>query len=164
MVFVRVHILEGYLGAEQKKELGDKLIAAIADAENHVNSERHQQTSWVQYIELNRENWYAPITIGDPTAFWQIDVIVPQEKLPTPRVARLVIEKVTAAVRSLTGDCDLPAYGPWVHVHPVPQGHWGCDGAVPDFEAARAFFASEITEEAARTLVLGRKMDRLDGV
>lgn len=49
-----------------------------------MNSERHQQTSWVQYIELNRENWYAPITIGDPTAFWQIDVIVPQEKLPTP--------------------------------------------------------------------------------
>ena len=31
--------------AEQKKELGDKLIAAITEAEDLVNSERHQQTS-----------------------------------------------------------------------------------------------------------------------
>ncbi|MFE9328863.1 hypothetical protein ACIHDR_48955 [Nocardia sp. NPDC052278] len=159
MVFVRVHTLENYLNAEQKTVLGDKLIAAIAEAENHVNSERHQQTSWVQYFELDRENWYAPITIGDPSVFWQIDVIAPRERVPTQAEARLVIKKVTSAVRSITGDGELPAYGPWVHVYAVPQGHWGSDGTVPDFEAARAFFASEITEEEAQRLVLGRQTD-----
>jgi phenylpyruvate tautomerase PptA (4-oxalocrotonate tautomerase family) len=152
MVYVRVHVLEDYLSAEQKKELGDKLIAAVAEAEGLVNSERHRQTSWVQYFELERENWYAPATIGDPTAFWQVDVVGPQEYLPTEKEARLAIEKVTEAIRTVAGDGVLPARGPWVHVYAVPKGHWGSDGAVPDFEVARAYFAAESTEEAARTL------------
>lgn len=161
MVFVRVHVLKNYLSAEQKRTLGDKLIAAIADAEKLVNSHRHQQTSWVQYYELDRENWYLPATIGDPNAFWQVDVIAPQEYLPTNNETRIAIENVTAAIRSVTGDGVLPSRGPWVQVYTIPQGHWGMDGSIPDFEAARAYFASETTEQAADAwaTTMGRAVD-----
>jgi AcrR family transcriptional regulator len=36
--------------------------------------------------------------------------------------ARLVIESVTAAVRSIAGDDVLPGRGPWIHVYTVPKG------------------------------------------
>ncbi|GII56571.1 hypothetical protein Pth03_49600 [Planotetraspora thailandica] len=161
MVFVRVQVLKAQLSAEQKKELGDKLIAAIAEAEDLVNSPRHQQTSWVQYFEIDRENWHSPATIGDNNAFWQVDVIAPQEYVPTTREARIAIEKVTEAIRSVTGDGVLPARGPWVQVYAIPEGHWGMDGHIPDFIAARPYFAAETAEEAARALevVMSRKMD-----
>jgi phenylpyruvate tautomerase PptA (4-oxalocrotonate tautomerase family) len=161
MVFVRVHVLKNQLSAQQKRELGDRLIAAIADAEGLHNSERHQQTSWVQYFELDRENWYLPVPIGRPDAFWQVDVIAPQEYLPTTADAEIAIEKVTAAVRSVTGDGLLPARGPWVQVYVVPKGQWGMDGSIPDFEAGRAFFTAETPEDAAQALgtVLGRMVD-----
>lgn len=161
MVFVRVHVLKNYLSAADKKELGDKIIAAIADAEKLMNSHRHQQTSWVQYYELDRENWYLPVTIGDPDAFWQVDVIAPQEYLPTSNEARVAIENVTQAIRSFTGAGVLPGRGPWVQVYAIPQGRWGVDGSIPDFEAARAYFASETTKEAADAwaTTMGRAVD-----
>ena len=161
MVFVRVHVLKNYLSAEQKKELGDKLIAAIADAEKLTNSLRHQQTSWVQFFELDRENWYLPVTIGDPDAFWQVDVIAPQAYLPTGTEARIAIENVTAAIRSFTGDGVLPSRGPWVQVYAIPDCRFGVDGSIPDFEAARAYFASETVEEAADAwaTTMGRTVD-----
>lgn len=161
MVFVRVHVLKNYLSAQQKRELGDRLIAAIAEAEDLHNSERHQQTSWVQYFELDRENWYLPFPIGEPNAFWQVDVIAPQEYLPTKQDAKVAIDKVTQAIRSVTGDGTLPARGPWVQVHVVPKGQWGMDGSIPDFEAARAYFTAESSEDAAQVLgaVLGRRVD-----
>ena len=161
MVFVRVHVLKNQLSAQQKRELGDRLIAAIAEAENLYNSERHQQTSWVQYFELDRENWYLPFPIGEQNAFWQVDVIAPQEYLPTTQDAKVAIEKVTQAIRSVAGDGTLPARGPWVQVHVVPKGQWGMDGSIPDFEAARAYFTAETTDDAAQVLgtVLGRRVD-----
>ena len=164
MVFVRVHVLKNYLTAEQKKALGDKLIAAIADAEGLYNSERHQQTSWVQYFELERENWYLPFPIGKANAFWQVDVIAPQEYLPTKKDTQIAIEKVTEAIRSVVGDGVLPARGPWVQVHVVPQGNWGMDGSIPDFEAARAYFTAETSDQAAQVLgtVLSRAVDPAD--
>ncbi len=161
MVFVRVHVLKNQLSAHQKRELGDRLIAAIAEAEGLHNSERHQQTSWVQYFELDRENWYLPFPIGRPDAFWQVDVIAPQEYLPTREDAGIAIEKVTQAVRAIVGDGVLPARGPWVQVHVVPQGNWGMDGSIPDFEAARAYFTAETAADAAGALetVMGRAVD-----
>jgi phenylpyruvate tautomerase PptA (4-oxalocrotonate tautomerase family) len=164
MVFVRVHLLKNYLSTEQKRELGDRLIAAIAEAENLHNSERHQQTSWVQYIELDRDNWYLPIPIGKTDAFVQADVIAPQEYLPTPADTRAAIEKVTTAIRGVVGDGLLPARGPWVQVHVIPKGNWGMDGSVPDFEAARAYFTADTSQQAAQVLetVLGRTVDPAD--
>ena len=161
MVFVRVHVLKNQLSAQQKRELGDRLIAAIAEAEGLYNSERHQQTSWVQYFELDRENWYLPFPIGRQDAFWQIDVIAPQEYLPTKDDARIAIEKVTESIRGVVGGDVLPARGPWVQVHVVPQGNWGMDGSIPEFEAARAYFTAESAEDAAEVLgtVLGRVVD-----
>jgi phenylpyruvate tautomerase PptA (4-oxalocrotonate tautomerase family) len=161
VVYVRVHIVKDHLTVEQKAELGDKLIAAVAEAENLVNSRRHQASSWVQYVEFERENWYAPVTAGDPDALWQIDVIAPHEYLPTKKDALLAVQKVTTAVRSIVGDRELPAYGPWVHVHTVPEGHWGINGTIPDFEIARAVFKSGTPEEAARLLQdsMGREFD-----
>lgn len=161
MVFVRVHVLKNHLTAEQKRELGDRLIAAIADAENLHNSERHQQTSWVQYFELDRENWYLPVPIGAPDAFWQVDVIAPQEYLPTKADTRIAIEKVTEAIRGVVGEGVLPARGPWVQVHVIPRGNWGMDGSIPDFEAARAYFTADTPQQAAQVLqtVLHRSVD-----
>lgn len=161
MVFVRVHTLKNTLTAEQKRELGDKLIAAIAEAEDLYNSARHQQTSWVQYFELDRDHWYLPIPIGRPDAYWQVDVIAPQEYLPTRNDSKIAIEKVTAAIRSVAGDGVLPARGPWVQVHVIPQGNWGMDGSIPDFEAARAYFTAETAADAAGVLetVMGRAVD-----
>jgi phenylpyruvate tautomerase PptA (4-oxalocrotonate tautomerase family) len=161
MVYVRVHVLKNYLSAEQKRELGDRLVAAIAEVENLRNTERHQQTSWVQYFELDRENWYGPVSIGDANALWEVDVIAPQELLPTEKEARMAIKEVTQAIRSLTGEGLLPARGPWVHVYTIPPGHWGMDGSIPNWEAARAYFAAATAEEAARVLetVMGRLAD-----
>ena len=161
MVFVRVHVRKGYLDAEQKQRLGDALVAAIAEAEDLHNSDRHKQTSWVQYFELEPENWYAPATIGNPEAFWQVDVIGPAEYLPDDAAATLAIAKVTEAIRSISGPGVLPARGPWVHVYAIPHGYWGQDGAIPDFETAREYFKAETPEEAAEILstVFGRTVE-----
>jgi phenylpyruvate tautomerase PptA (4-oxalocrotonate tautomerase family) len=164
MVYVRVHVLKNYLSAEQKRELGDKLIAAVAEVEELRNSDRHQQTSWVQYFELDRENWYGPGTIGDENAFWQVDVIAPEELVPTEKHARLAIKKVTEAIRSVVGDGLLPARGPWVHVYAIPPGHWGMDARILNWEAARAYFLVDSAEDATRVLelVMGSPIDLAD--
>ncbi|MBE1489212.1 tautomerase family protein [Plantactinospora soyae] len=161
MVFVRVHSVKGYLSAEQKREMGDRLIAAVADAEGLYNSERHQQTSWIQYFELDPENWYAPFTVGDTKAFLQADMIAPQDYVKSKEDARIAIEKVTAAIRDVIGDGLLPGRGPWVQLYVIPQGQWGMDGLVPDFEKARAYFAAETHDEAVRVLetVMGQRVD-----
>jgi Tautomerase enzyme len=41
MVFVRVHLIKGRLSAQQKQDLGDKLIQAVADVEGLVNNDHH---------------------------------------------------------------------------------------------------------------------------
>jgi hypothetical protein len=149
MVYVRVHVVRNYLSGEQKRELGDRLIAAIAEVENLYNSKRHQQTSWVQYFELDRENWHTPESVGDADALWQVDVIAPHELLPTEREARIAIDKVTRAIRSLAGEGALAARGPWVHVYTIPRGHWGMDGGIVNWDAARAYFRATDEEAAA---------------
>ena len=59
-----MHVLKNYLSAEQKRELGDKLIAAVAEVENLVNSDRHQETSWVHVYAI-------------PTGHWGMDAHIP---------------------------------------------------------------------------------------
>ncbi|MFF0764647.1 4-oxalocrotonate tautomerase family protein [Streptomyces sp. NPDC003737] len=152
MVFVRVHVMKDKLSAEEKRELGDKLIAAVAEVEKLRNTERHQQASWVQYYEFDPDNWYNPHTLGDPSAQWQIDVIAPRKLLPTPEETKLVLEKVTAAVRSVSGEGLLPARGPWVHVYVVPDLSWGMDGRVPNWDGWRAYFEADTQEEVDRAL------------
>lgn len=152
MVFVRVHVKKNYLSAEQKRELGDRLIAAVAQVEELQNTERHQQTSWVQYYELEPENWYGPVTLGDPAAFWQIDMIAPEKLLPTREGCRQAVEKVTEAVRQTSGEGLLPARGPWVQIYVIPDDQWGIDGIIPNWDGARQYFASTSSDEAERAL------------
>jgi phenylpyruvate tautomerase PptA (4-oxalocrotonate tautomerase family) len=161
MVFVRVHVVKGYLSTEQKRELGDKLVAAVAEAEGLHNSERHQQTSWIQYFELDRENWYAPALIGDTNALVQVDMIAPQDYVRSEEDARTAIEKVTGAIREVVGEGLLPGRGPWVQLYVIPHGQWGMDGLIPNFEAARAYFAAGTHDEAVRVLetVMGQRVD-----
>ncbi|MFF3749513.1 hypothetical protein ACFYYH_03475 [Streptomyces sp. NPDC002018] len=120
----------------------------------------------MQYFELDRENWHSPVTIGNAKAFWQVDVIAPHDLLPTEEDARIAIEKVTEAIRSVAGEGLFPARGPWVHVYVIPPGHWGQDGSIMNFEAAPAYFAAETPEEAARVLgtVMGHAMTSRDQV
>ena len=152
MVFVRVHVMKNNLSVEQKRELGKMLVAAVAEVEGLRNSERHQQTSWVQYYEFDPENWYNPNPLGDPAAQWQVDVIAPEKLLPAPEQAKLMVEKVTEAVRSFAGEGVLPARGPWVHVHVIPHMNWGMDGTIPNWDGWRAYFKADTPEEAERAL------------
>jgi hypothetical protein len=70
------------------------------------------RSSWIQYFELDRENWYGPVSVGDAGALWQVDVIGPHELLPSEKEARMAIDKVTKAIRSVAGDGVLAARGP----------------------------------------------------
>ena len=162
MVFVRVHSMKNYLSAEQKRELGDKLIAAVAEVEQLRNTARHQQTSWVQYYEFEPDNWYNPNPLGDPAAQLQVDVIAPEKLLQMPEDAKLAVEKVTAAVRSITGEGLLPAQGPWVHVYVLPHLNFGMDGTIPNWDGWRAYFKADTPEEAERAfdLVFGRDLKK----
>ncbi|GGJ66793.1 tautomerase family protein [Streptomyces brasiliensis] len=159
MVFVRVHVMKNQLSTEQKRELGDRLIAAIAEVEQLKNTPRHQQTSWVQYYEFEPENWYNPNPIGDPLAKLQVDVIAPERLLQTPEEAKLAVEKVTEAVRSITGEGTLPARGPWVHVYEIPHMNWGMDGTIPNWDGWRAYFKADTPEEAERALAMAYGKD-----
>ena len=165
MVFVRVHVLENYLNAEQKKHLGAELIAAVAHAEGLVNSERQQQTSWVQYFEIDRENWYAPVMIGNPSAFWQIEVIGPQEYLPTPKEARL--SSRTSPRPSVqwwaTTTCGRHVGRGYTS---TPSHRATGEAQVPSPTSRRRAPTSHPRSQRKRrpVLVLGRKADRLDRV
>ncbi|MEV8390455.1 MULTISPECIES: tautomerase family protein [unclassified Streptomyces] len=157
MVFVRVHVMKNRLDSKQKRELGDKLIAAIAEVEKLRNTARHQQTSWVQYYEFDPDNWYNPNPLGDPSAQWQIDVIAPRKLLPTPEETKLAVEKVNAVIRAFSGEGMFPARGPWVHVYVIPDMGWGMDGKIPNWDGWRAYFEADTEEEAerARAMIFG---------
>src|SRR5258708_35064225 len=58
MVFVRVHLMKERLNTAQKEELGAKLVQAVSEVENLVNNHTHKETSWVQFYELDPENWW----------------------------------------------------------------------------------------------------------
>ena len=111
MVFVRVHLIKGRLSAQQKQDLGDKLIQAVADVEGLVNNDRHKETSWVQFFEIEPENWYAPVNLpgADPDSKIQLDVITPQKLLATPNEARFSTpQQAEAALAAIV-------YGPGRH-------------------------------------------------
>jgi phenylpyruvate tautomerase PptA (4-oxalocrotonate tautomerase family) len=156
MVFVRVHLIKGRLSAAQKKELGANLIQAVADVEGLVNSERHKETSWVQFHEFEPENWYAPANLGgaDPASRIQLDVIAPQKLLATPEEARSMVAKANEAVRSVLGGGPLPAHGPWVHVYTIPFDQWGLDGRIPDWEGFGAKLRADTPEKAEEALAI----------
>jgi len=96
-------------------------------------------------------NWYTPEPVGEADSLWQVDVIAPHELLPTEREARMAIDKVTRAIRSITGEGLLAARGPWVHVYTIPHGHWGMNGNIPNWDAARAYFRA--TDEEAMAML-----------
>jgi phenylpyruvate tautomerase PptA (4-oxalocrotonate tautomerase family) len=162
MVFVRVHLIKGRLSAQQKQDLGDKLIQAVADVEGLVNNDRHKETSWVQFFEIEPENWYAPVNLpgADPDSKIQLDVITPQELLATPEEARAMLGKANQAVREVLGPGALPAHGPWVHVHIIPFDQWAMDGRIPDWEGFRAHLRAETPQQAEAALAIVYGPDR----
>ena len=156
MVFVRVHLIKGRLTAQQKQDLGAKLIQAVADVEGLVNNDHHKQTSWVQFFEFEPENWYAPVNLpgADPDSKIQLDVITPQKLLATPEEARTMLGKANQAVREVLGPGALPAHGPWVHVHITPFDQWAMDGRIPDWEGFRAHLRAETPQQAEAALAI----------
>lgn len=156
MVFVRVHLVKGRLSAEQKEQLGAELIQAVSDVEGVVANQRHLEASWVQFIELEPENWYAPANLAgaNPDSRIQLDIFTPQKLLATPEDARQALAKANEAVRSVFGPGVLPTHGPWLLVHIIPFDQWAIDGRVPDWESYRAHLRADTPEQAEEALAI----------
>lgn len=156
MVFVRVHLVKGRLSAEQKAQLGAGLIQAVSDVEGVVANQRHLEASWVQFIELEPENWYAPANVPGANADSriQLDIFTPQALLATPAEARSALAKANEAVRSVLGPGVLPTHGPWLIVHIIPFDQWAIDGHIPDWESYRAHLRAGTSEEAEEALAI----------
>ena len=122
MVFVRVHVVKNHLSAEQKKEVGRQA---------HRRDRRCRQA---RQLRTPPASLIGAVLRAGPRELVRTGHDRGPERLLAGRRdratgepvrsggARLVVEKATAAVRSITGDGELPAHGPWVHVHAVPQG------------------------------------------
>jgi phenylpyruvate tautomerase PptA (4-oxalocrotonate tautomerase family) len=156
MVFVRVHLVKGRLSSEQKQKLGAGLIQAVSDVEGVVANRRHLEASWVQFIELEPENWYAPANLpgANPDSRIQLDIFTPQALLATPDEACSALARANEAVRSVLEPGVLPAHGPWLLVHIIPFDQWAIDGRVPDWQSYRAHLRADTPEHAEEALAI----------
>lgn len=135
-----VTIPEGHLSDEARRELPERLAAALLRWEGAPDTEFFRSISWAHLHELPAAAIRTPDGEADPHAV--VDVSVPAGALSERRRAGL-IEEATKLVLEATGWGNDALVRVWVLVHEVPDGFWGGAGQIIRFEQLRVAAKAE---------------------
>lgn len=132
MPMIDVKLPAGRLGAEAKAGLADRLTAALLKWEKAPDNEVTRSITWTYVHEADVFVGGAPAD----RARWHVLITVPEGALSDRRKAGLV-EEATRIVLEADGDTadDFEnRVRVWVHIHEVPEGHWGAAGQIFRFK------------------------------
>jgi phenylpyruvate tautomerase PptA (4-oxalocrotonate tautomerase family) len=128
MPMIDIKIPAGHLDQQSRQDLADRLTAALLRWEKAPDNDITRGITWAYFDD--REVYVGGAAADQPR--YVVLVTVPEGALSDRRKAGLV-EEATQIVLEADG-ADPSAWEDkfrvWVHIHEVPEGHWGAAGQI----------------------------------
>lgn len=127
MPMIDVKIPHGSLAEPARAQLADRLTATLLKWEKAPDNETFRSITWAFIHEVE-------VHVGGPNGHkphFHVLCSVPEGALSERRKAGLV-EEATAVVADIAGIGEdfADRLRIWVHIHEVPEGHWGAAGQI----------------------------------
>ena len=158
MTVVRVTSMTGALGAEARRELGEKLTSAVLEVETGKDTPEARPGVMVQFEELAESSWFhggrAAEDLYDKNGIFWVTAIVMQGPWTSALKAELS-SRLAAALREVS---EVPEkHAIWITVHEVPDGAWNVNGNTVRIE--QLIWAFESDRQATIRGLLGSTDD-----
>lgn len=162
MPMVKVTMLKGALTPEQKDVLTDRLTHVLLMIEGGTDNPAGRAIAWTLYEEIDPKDWAIggkfDGTYEAPGGRFLFSVTVPEASL-SPERRPLIIEAVNTALMEtldLQPD-DMAGKSAWVHIHEIPEGHWGAGGEV--FGVEKIFHLWGVKDDGQRMKYIRSYLD-----
>jgi phenylpyruvate tautomerase PptA (4-oxalocrotonate tautomerase family) len=129
----RVTFVKGALDGAQKADLAEKMTAALLEIEGGADTPGGRSIAWVLFNEVDNDAWAVGGRFDDTyvsaAGKFLVSVTVPEGSMSQERKS-MVHKFVNDAILEVTGTAGVPQAGRsvWVHIHEIPEGHWGTSG------------------------------------
>lgn len=135
MPMVEVTMLKSALTPEQKEKLTERLTHVLLMIEGGTDNPAGRAIAWTFFREIDPDDWAIggkfDGTYEAPGGRFLFSITVPEASL-SPDRRPLIIEATNAALMETLGleAEDRLGMSAWVHIHEIPEGHWGAAGKV----------------------------------
>jgi phenylpyruvate tautomerase PptA (4-oxalocrotonate tautomerase family) len=147
MPMIDIKLPKGSLDPDTRATLADRLTTTLLKWEKAPDNDFTRAITWVYFDDRELHVTGGPNVGKD---HYVVLVTVPEGALSDRRKEGLV-QEATEAFLEVTG---MEAEGfddrvrVWVHIHEVPEGHWGAAGQIVRYKDIVAMVASRSTETA----------------
>ena len=135
MPMVQVTMRKGALTPEQKEKLTDRLTHVLLMIEGGTDNPAGRAIAWTIYKEIDPGDWAIGVkfdgTYEAPGGRFLFSITLPEASLSPDRRPLIIEATNTALMETLKLDPeDRLGKSAWVHIHEIPEGHWGAGGEV----------------------------------
>lgn len=133
MPMLELTLAEDALEAQTRSTVVDGLTAALLRAEGVLDNATYRDVAWAYVHELAGDDLYIGGRRTDRPII-RLDVTVPDGAFSQQRRTELISE-TNRLIRHAAGiDESETSRSVWVLIHEIPEGSWGADGKVVNYQ------------------------------